>query len=112
VKNATVLLNAAELWWVQGDSGEAGTPGGWLRCSGLTVGWVSRSTLAARRGERRRARKSRSRAATTFPGSAEAGTVRLTPVGGGAPIDLTPEVTNSTQFSVWVALPPSLAPGE
>jgi hypothetical protein len=38
------LINSPDVWWVQGDEGEAATPGGWLRAFGK-----SRSTSAGKR---------------------------------------------------------------
>ena len=118
---APTLLNAASPWWAQGDAGERGSPGGWLRVSGLSMAWLSEGALAARGSARRaqralRARGSRAAAAALLAahaaGAAAPGAVRLTPLAGGAPVDLAPEPTNATQFSVYVALPPDLAPGE
>jgi hypothetical protein len=46
------LINAPEPWWVQGDEGEAATPGGWLRVLGKSLsieGSVAR--LAPAKGE-------------------------------------------------------------
>jgi hypothetical protein len=33
----TVLINAPDPWWIQGDEGESATPGGWLRVMGRTL---------------------------------------------------------------------------
>lgn len=35
------LLNMPEVWWVQGDRTEQASPGGWVRCFGLTLGGMS-----------------------------------------------------------------------
>lgn len=34
----TILLNAPDPWWLQGDLGEAASPGGWLRIFGKCLG--------------------------------------------------------------------------
>ena len=34
-----LLLNQPVPWWVQGDSGTAATPGGWIRVSGTNLSW-------------------------------------------------------------------------
>ena len=35
------VLNRPQVWWLQGDGGEAATPGGWLRAFGRNLGWKS-----------------------------------------------------------------------
>ena len=35
--SATVLLNAPDPWWIQGDEGPRATPGGWLRVLGKSL---------------------------------------------------------------------------
>ena len=121
-----VLVNAASPWWAQGDGGDVATPGGWLRVSGLNVAWLSSEALSARAEERAALRALRGGAsgpaleaavaalasARGARGLAEPSTVRLTPLAGGAPVDLTPIAANATQFSVWVSVPTDLTPGE
>lgn len=124
--STSLLVNAARPWWVQGDAGATATPGGWLRLSGLNVAWLSDDAVAARRDARRAARAIR---AARTPGALDAalssltasrgplaaaahGTLRLSPTGGGAPVDLVPETANATQWSVWVSVPASLPAGE
>ena len=122
------LLNAAEPWWVQGDGGDTGSPGGWLRVTGLTLAFLSEQELLART-QLRAAQRALS---TTSPASLQAvlaahaalavataagsgatpPTVRLTPAGGGPAIDLAPTLGNATQFSLHTPLPPSLPPGQ
>ena len=57
--SATVLsnvftVNAPEVWWVQGDAGEAASPGGWVRAFGrgltLPVPWAALGGEGALRG--------------------------------------------------------------
>lgn len=36
--SATVLLNAPQVWWLQGDAGHPATPGGWVRVFGKCLG--------------------------------------------------------------------------
>lgn len=38
VSSGTMLLNAPDPWWVQGDEGASATPGGWLRVCGKSLG--------------------------------------------------------------------------
>jgi hypothetical protein len=46
-KSATpLLLNAPDVWWIQGDEGKAATPGGWLRVMGKSLDFGS--TVRAR----------------------------------------------------------------
>ena len=33
----TILLNAPNVWWLQGDSGISATPGGWIRIFGISM---------------------------------------------------------------------------
>jgi hypothetical protein len=127
--SAPALLNAASPWWVQGDAGATATPGGWLRVSGLSVAWLPADALTARREERRALRAlraARTRVAEDAAlaalaaarrggggGAAEPGAaVRLTPAGGGAPVYLPADLSNATQFSLYVPVPASLQPGE
>ncbi|MBP1851491.1 hypothetical protein [Rhizobium halophytocola] len=35
--SSVMQLNAPDIYWTQGDQGEAGTPGGWLRVSGRNI---------------------------------------------------------------------------
>ncbi len=37
VTSNTFLLNTPDAWWLQGDEGEAATPGGWLRVLGKSL---------------------------------------------------------------------------
>ena len=64
--SSPVLLNAPDPWWMQGDSGQSATSGGWLRIFGKSL--VPR--IAARSGlqpSRERPSFSRRQAATTTP---------------------------------------------
>ena len=45
-----LIANAPELWWVQGDGGEVGTPGGWLRAFGRTLSLSAEAASAGRAG--------------------------------------------------------------
>jgi hypothetical protein len=47
LKSNTVLINAPDVWWMQGDCGGEASPGGWLRVLGksLNFGGVSRAVL-------------------------------------------------------------------
>ena len=45
-----LVANAPELWWVQGDGGEVGTPGGWLRAFGRTLSLSAEAASAGRAG--------------------------------------------------------------
>lgn len=36
--NGSIALNAPEVWWFQGDEGNASSPGGWLRVFGRSIG--------------------------------------------------------------------------
>jgi hypothetical protein len=47
-----LLLNAPDPWWVQGNEGEAATPGGWLRVQGksLAIGGASVVRLESEKG--------------------------------------------------------------
>ena len=38
LESEAVLLNQPDPWWVQGDEGEAATPGGWLHIIGKCLG--------------------------------------------------------------------------
>jgi hypothetical protein len=42
-----IQANAPKIWWVQGDAGEFGTPGGWLRAFGNGLSLVPSSYKAA-----------------------------------------------------------------
>jgi hypothetical protein len=42
---APVLINAPGPWWVQGDAGDAATPGGWLRVLGRSLNFGGPSLL-------------------------------------------------------------------
>ncbi len=42
------LVNAPDPWWLQGDSGEAAAPGGWVRIFGKSLNWGGRSTVMLR----------------------------------------------------------------
>ena len=48
-----LLLNAPDPWWIQGDEGEAASPGGWLRVLGksLALGGQSMARLEPEHGE-------------------------------------------------------------
>lgn len=47
LKSNAVLINAPDVWWMQGDQGSAASPGGWLRVLGksLNFGGVSQALL-------------------------------------------------------------------
>ena len=51
----TYSINSPEVWWMQGDEGESGTPGGWIRLSGkcLNMGQKSLAFLKAETGDGR-----------------------------------------------------------
>jgi len=39
------LINAPDVWWIQGDEGEAATPGGWLRAFGKSLNFGGQTVL-------------------------------------------------------------------
>ncbi len=39
------LINSPDVWWVQGDEGEAATPGGWLRAFGKSLNFGEKTQL-------------------------------------------------------------------
>jgi hypothetical protein len=39
------LINSPDVWWVQGDEGEAATPGGWLRAFGKSLNFGGKTLL-------------------------------------------------------------------
>ena len=39
------LINSPDVWWVQGDEGEAATPGGWLRAFGKSLNFGGKTVL-------------------------------------------------------------------
>ena len=41
----TWLINAPDVWWVQGDSGETARPGGWLRMFGKCLNFGGKSSV-------------------------------------------------------------------
>eukprot|EP01043_Picozoa_sp_COSAG02_P025488 COSAG02_NODE_1435_length_12610_cov_7.021181_2_plen_950_part_00 len=121
----TMVLNAADLWWVQGDEGAAATAGGWIRAFGrgmrpaphvntaeeepqtpaglvrdlsrLATGWDADGHLA-------QLRAMAARYPDWFKGAAAAGGSRtpdevailvLTPLGGGAAVTVRPSTTDS-----------------
>jgi hypothetical protein len=51
-KSNAVLINAPDVWWMQGDCGDVGSPGGWLRVFGksLNFGGASRACLKSDNG--------------------------------------------------------------
>lgn len=129
VSSAPYILNAARPWWVQGDVGDAATPGGWLRVFGLGVAAVDPATAALEtqlREATRAATLASSGAAggddSAFGAAADAVaalraalrtappsncTLRLSPVGGGAPIDVHATSRNASTWSAYFALPAS-----
>lgn len=46
--SSPVYLNAPEPWWCQGDAGDSATPGGWIRCFGMSISNVNGSVAVAR----------------------------------------------------------------
>ncbi len=79
-----ILLNEPDPWWVQGDEGDAATPGGWLRVLGKSLADMGPATRQA------------------------SATIRLEPE-KGAPISLVP--VDASGFSLRVAVPKNLALG-
>ena len=137
-----LLLNAASAWWFQGDIGSAASAGGWLRVLGPTLALQAPATLeAALLRDIRAARDALSApsaaadaaweegspmaaaaaqllalraqlaSARAAPGHLRA-TLRLTPLGGGAPQYLPAQADSLAPHSAAFALPPSLPLGE
>ena len=132
------LLNAARPWWVQGDIGDAATPGGWVRVFGLGVASVdpdsielakqlrvaARAVAAAPSGgangldsvfgvmSERVASLRTSLRATPPPNC----TLRLTLLGGtgsgGGSYDITATPGNASTWSAYFPVPTTLPPGE
>jgi hypothetical protein len=50
---AEVWINRPRIWWVQGDAGGAGTPGGFVRAFGVSLSAAGRETLVRLEGEGR-----------------------------------------------------------
>ena len=42
------LINSPDVWWTQGDEGEAATPGGWLRAFGKALNFGGKTVLRHR----------------------------------------------------------------
>lgn len=52
-RTAVVWLNRPDVWWCQGDRGQAASPGGWVRVFGRCLGWSGRAiTTVFLRGAR------------------------------------------------------------
>jgi hypothetical protein len=79
-----ILLNAPDPWWVQGDEGDAATPGGWLRILGKSLAGMGPAAQEAR------------------------ATIRLEPE-NGVPIVIMP--CDASGFSLRMVLPKDLARG-
>ncbi len=133
-ESAPYLLNAARPWWVQGDIGDAATPGGWLRVFGLGVAAVDPSAVAIE-AKLRAAVRTMTAAPTGAVGSADSlfgaaaetvaelrvmlraapppnCTLRLLPVGGGDAIDLQAAPSNASTWSAYFPVPLLTIPGE
>jgi hypothetical protein len=140
IPSPIVYLNAAEAWWFQGDIGQTATPGGWIRVLGPAIApplpgsteagllasirdvrdaiaspqtggdpaWDAESPLAALAEELLTLRT----ALAALPAAARTpnATLRLTPVGGGAPVYIA--ARNASAHSAHFPLPSGLAPGE
>lgn len=126
------VLNGARPWWVQGDIGDAATPGGWLRVFGLGVAAVDPPAVAIE-AQLRAAVRTMTSAPTGAAGSADSlfgaaaetvaelravlraasppnCTLRLIPVGGGAAIDLRAATSNASTWSAYFHVPASIMP--
>ena len=133
--SAPWILNAAQPWWVQGDCGDTATPGGWLRVFGTSIA-VLPPSVTALRARIHQIRDSMSSLATAvadvtaddsaFARSAAellelrarlaaeeqpATVLRLTPVTGGAPVDITATASNASTWSAYFPLPAGLPTG-
>lgn len=82
-----VLVNAPDPWWVQGDEGEAASPGGWLRVFGKSLAAGGDAAAAAE------------------------ALARLEPEAGGEPTPLRP-AAGSDDYGLRFDVPPAVPPGK
>ena len=48
----TIRVNAADVWWLQGDTEAGASPGGWLRAFGRSIGYNKQCRLELQNGDR------------------------------------------------------------
>ena len=129
--SAPIIVNAPDVWWWQGDSGNSSTPGGWLRVFGRSISAhsaeaattaavadrleiddaVSRADYAAARQLIDRLEMKRAPS-----GAVPIGTqLRLTPKSATSaisPVVISAVAANSSVFEARFELPATVAPGE